>query len=66
VFGGDSPVQLKYSEDIRDNLIKYILNLHLALGCRDLMDFKCQDKQIGYLDQCQINIHKRSRGLQAI
>ena len=25
VFGGDSPVQLKYSEDITDNLIKYVL-----------------------------------------
>jgi hypothetical protein len=25
VFGGDSPVQLKYSEDITDTIIKYVL-----------------------------------------
>jgi hypothetical protein len=25
VFGGDSPVQLKYAEDMTDNLIKYVL-----------------------------------------
>jgi hypothetical protein len=24
-FGGDSPVQLKYCEDMTDNLIKYVL-----------------------------------------